>query len=312
MDYRIAKTAHEIADAWSKVEVLYSAGPLPTPEQAPYLRWVHGHYTGINVFLGQPIISRVRVTTNSGVTALNIGEYVLMMMLAFARHLPRLFEHQSQSSWPANRLDQFMPRELRDLTVGLVGYGSIGREVARLARTFGMRVLATKRDARNLIDHSWQVPGVGDPTGTLAHQIFPSETLHEMLPRCDYVVIATPLTSETRHLIGKNEFRLMKRDAVIINVARGGVLDQSALIEALQEQRIAGAALDVFEHEPLPSESSLWKIPNVVITPHIAGVSPHYVDRAMALLAENMRRYLNGESLLNEVNISTGVKISSS
>jgi phosphoglycerate dehydrogenase-like enzyme len=309
VDYRAGKSAADLADAWAETDVLYSGGPLPAPDQAPRLKWVHGHYAGINVFLGKPIISRLRISCNSGVAAANIGEYVLMMMLMFSRRLTRLLAYQARSDWPADRWNQFMPRELRGLTVGIIGYGSIGREVARLARSFGMQVLATKRDPTRLSDDSWQVPGVGDPVGNLAHRIYPPDRLHEVLPQCDFLVVAVPLSSATRHLIGASELQSMKRDAILINVARGDVVDERALIEALRDGVIAGAGLDVFEREPLPADSPLWQMPNVVISPHISGLSPLYGDRAMALLAENLRRYLEGEALLNEVNIATGAKL---
>lgn len=311
VDYRVGKTTVELADAWAETDVLYSAGPLPRPEQSPRLKWVHGHYAGINVFLGKPIINRLRVTCNSAVAAPNIGEYVMMLMLSFCRRLTRLLAFQARSDWPEDRWDQFMPRELRGLTLGIVGYGSIGREVARLARAFGMQVLATKRDVSSLADDSWQIPGVGDPLGTQAHCIYGAHGLHGMLPQCDFLVVAVPLSSQTRHLIGAPELRLMKREAVLINVARGDVIDERALIDSLRDGTIAGAGLDVFEREPLPVDSPLWRMPNVIISPHISGLSPIYGERAMGLLAENLRRYLEGRPLLNEVDITTGAKLAS-
>ena len=127
-----------------------------------------------------------------------------------------------------------------------------------------------------------------------------------MLGECDYVAITVPLTPETRHLIGAAELKSMKPDAVLINIARGGVIDEAALIEALRSHTIGGAALDVFEQEPLPADSPLWKLPNVILSPHVSGFTPHYDERAMALFAENLRRYVNGESLLNVVDVSKG------
>jgi phosphoglycerate dehydrogenase-like enzyme len=306
IEHRTAKTLEELGDVWPGVEVLYTTSLVPSPEAAPDLRWVQGHFAGVEHLLDHPLLKRVTLTTASGIHASNMAEYTLMMMLAFGHRLKRLIEYQQRGEWPRNRWDLFVPTELRGATLGVVGYGSIGRETARLAKAFGMHVLATKRDAQTTSDEGWRLPGLGDAGLEHVDQLYSPDQLTTMLGKCDFVAVAVPLTPETRHLIGAKELRAMKRDAVLINVARGGVIDEAALIEALRSGTIGGAGLDVFETEPLPADSPLWSSPNVVLSPHVSGFTPHYDERAMALFADNLRRYVNGGPLLNVVDVKSG------
>jgi phosphoglycerate dehydrogenase-like enzyme len=307
VEHRAAQTLNELGDAiWPGVEVLYTTMLMPSLEQAPDLRWVQGHFAGVEPFLHHPLFKRAMLTTTSGIHAPAMAEYVLMMMLAFAHHLPRMIDYQKRSEWPKRRWDLFAPRELRGSTVGIVGYGSIGREVARLARAFGMRVQATKRDVARTGDTGWRLPGIGDATAEHVDRLHPADALHDMLSECDYAVLTVPLTPETHHLIGEPELKRMKPDAAMINVSRGGVIDEAALVEALRAGTIRGAALDVFEQEPLPASSPLWSLPNVILSPHVSGFTFAYDERAMALFAENLRRYVNGEELLNRVDLGKG------
>lgn len=300
------RNADEIpSDIWAYIEVLYTFQTLPAPGQAPRLRWVQLHSAGADHALGHPALDGVILTTTSGIHAVNIGEYVLALMLAWAHRLPALIDHQRRAEWPQGRWDLFVPQELRGTSVGIVGYGSIGRQVGRLAHAFGMRVLAVQRGA-DRTDRGYVVPGVGDPAGIIPERFYRPAELREMLAECDYVVLAVPLTAATRHLIGADELRAMKPTAFLINVARGDVVDQAGLIRALQEGWIGGAGLDVFAQEPLPADSSLWRMENVILTPHIAGFTPHYDDRAADLFAENLRRYLAGEPLLNRADVQRG------
>jgi phosphoglycerate dehydrogenase-like enzyme len=305
----VAQKVEEIdRSVWRDVEVLYTGWLLPPPDWLPNLKWIQGHFAGVEHFLEQlhALPRSLILTTMSGVHAPNMAEYSVMMMLAFAYRLPSMIEYQQQSDWPTDRVSLFTPKELNSATLGIVGYGSIGRETARLAKAFGMRVLATKRDVSQVNEQGWQLPNVGDATAQFVDQLYSPHQLRSMLSECDFVVITVPLTAETRQLIGAAEFRSMKRDAVIINVARGGVIDEAAMIDALQNKIIGGAALDVFEQEPLPIESSLWTMPNVIISPHTAGFSAHYNERAMILFAENLRRYVTNQPLLNVVDMSKG------
>jgi phosphoglycerate dehydrogenase-like enzyme len=276
---------------------------LPDPDkfETPNLRWVQFHFAGIDSLLGTPIFDRSDITfTNlSGAAAPQMAEYVLSMMLALGRKLPALMDFQDRAEWPKDRFERFTPRELRGSTVGIVGYGSIGRELARLLQPFGVQVLAAKKDARQPKDTGYVAEGLGDPEGQFFHRLYPIEALKSMLKECDFVVLAVPLTKDTQNLIGEEEIRHMKSSAYIVDVSRGGIINPRALLSALQENRIAGAALDVFHEEPLPSNSPFWKLNNIIITPHIAGQSASYNERAVHLLAENLERYLEGEPLLN-------------
>jgi phosphoglycerate dehydrogenase-like enzyme len=235
-----------------------------------------------------------------------MGEYVLMMLLALGHKMPSLFAHQKNAAWPKDRWEKFSPLELRGATVGIVGYGSIGRQVARLLQAFGAKVLAVKRDAMQTKDTGYVMEGLGDPEGDFAHRIYPFQALKSMLKECDFVVVAVPLTEKTQGLIGEEEFAAMKPGSALVDVSRGGVIDHDALVSALKTDKLSGAALDVFPTEPLPKESHLWDLPNLIISPHIAGVTTHYDERAMRLFAENLKRYIEGESLFNQFEIERG------
>jgi phosphoglycerate dehydrogenase-like enzyme len=187
--------------------------------------------------------------------------------------------------------------------VGIVGYGSIGREVARLLQPFGVTVFAAKWDAMHPQDTGYIQEGFGDPSGDIPRRIYPFQALKSMIAECDFLVITVPLTPETDGLIGPEELDAMKPNGYLIDISRGCVVDHSALIRAIKDKKIAGAALDVFPEEPLPKDNPLWKFPNVIISPHIAGISPHYDQRAVALFTENMRRFLAGEPLHNQFEI---------
>ena len=296
-------------ELWAETEVLYTLGNLPTPEQAPKLRWVQLHSAGANHVMDRPIYLQTDVmfTTASGVHAIPIAEYVLTMALAWFHHVPRMLEWQGRGQWPPNdqRSALFTPEELAGKTIGIVGYGSIGRQVGRLAVAFGMRVLAMQRGSDHR-DHGFVFPGLGDPEGTLPERYFTPDALEDLLRASDVVVIAVPLTPSTRHMFGDAQFAAMKSSAFLVNVARGDVCDEAALIRALAEHRIAGAALDVFEREPLPADSPLWRLDNVLISPHVSGLTPHYDERAGQIFEANLRRYLAGERLYNLVDREKG------
>lgn len=308
VEHSTASTLNEVGEVWREVEVLYTTGLAPAPEAAPALRWVQGHFAGADHFLQQhaALLRQATLTTASGVHAPNMAEYILMMMLAWAHHLPVMIDYQKRVDWPKDRWTVFAPRELRGGTLGIIGYGSIGRETARLAKAFGMRVLATKRNAQTVVEDGWGLSGVGDPALENVDRLYPVEALREMLAECDYVALTVPLSPATRGLLGADEFKSMRPHALLINVARGGVVDEPALIDALRSGIIGGAALDVFAREPLPADSPLWTLPNVLLSPHVSGFTPEYDARAMALFAENLRRYVAGERLLNVAELERG------
>lgn len=290
------------AELWETTEVLYSGAAYPDPARAPQLRWVQLDTAGADGVLGTPLWrSGVALTTLSGVGPPTAAEHAMMLVLAMAHHLPMMTELQHRRVWPspAERWDRLMPRELRGATLGVVGYGSIGREIGRLARAFGMSVLGLRQGTTR--PPSYALPPVGDPADAEPDRMYGPGDLHAMLAECDYVVLVVPSTPATFKLIDEAALRAMKPGAMLLNVARGAVVDEPALVRALREGRLAGAGLDVFEEEPLPAASPLWSMENVIITPHVAGLTPHYHERIMDLFAQNLRRYLASEPLLNQV-----------
>jgi phosphoglycerate dehydrogenase-like enzyme len=291
----------------TRAEIYYAINGVPEPEQAPNLRWVQAHWAGVDHMRDQPIWqSDVQISTASGVHAPNMGQYVFAQLLAWAHRVPNWFAHQHKNEWPKDRWRKFVPDELRGRTLGILGYGSIGREVARLGKAFGMHVLATKRDVRTLKHEGYTPAGTGDPEGVMADRIYPTEATRSMVAECDYVVITMPLTDKTYQLFDELLFKEMKPDSFLVNVGRGAIIKENDLVRALRRGWIGGAGLDVFEVEPLPSDSPLWELDNVILTPHVSGFTPHYDDRAVELFAENLRRYLAGEPLLNLVNREMG------
>ncbi|MEM6428001.1 MAG: D-2-hydroxyacid dehydrogenase [Deinococcota bacterium] len=251
--------------------------------QASQLRWIHTCSAGFDYLPLELIFSKGLMLTRSAQTNnVPIAEYVLAHILSFSKRLPTFAAAQAQRVWQRRNNLQ----ELVDKTVGVVGAGSISKALAQRCRTLGMRVIATKRNYEVLSDFD---------------EILPLEQLRSLLAQSDFVVIACPLTSETKGMIGANELEHMKPEAYLINVARGPIVDTAALIDALKAKKLAGAALDVFDEEPLAQDSPLWETPNVILTPHISYVSPHVMSRITAEFADNLARYAKGEPLLNQI-----------
>jgi phosphoglycerate dehydrogenase-like enzyme len=295
-------------EIWQQTEVLYTARLLPLTEQVPNLRWVQFHWAGVDHALDAPLLRtpNLLVSTLSGVASPQMAEFALMMILALGHHMPDMLAHQKRGEWPKDRWTRFSPHELRGSTVGIVGYGSIGRQIARLLHEFGANVLATKRDVMHPEDHGYTPDGLGDPSGDYIHRLYPPQAMISMLEECDYVVFTVPLTTETRNLIGAKELAALKPTAYLVDISRGNVINHEALYNALHDQKIAGAALDVFPEEPIPPDHPLWKLPNVILTPHISGNTPHYDERAVAMFSENLHRYLSGLPLYNLVDLERG------
>jgi len=272
---------------------------------APRLKWIQLISAGLDRLVGHPIMeSDVIITTASGIHATPIAEYVLASMLVLSRRFRDLWRLQERKQWPEDRWEILRGEELRGKTVGILGYGSIGREVGRLCKAFGMRVLAA--DSAEIEDRGYRPPGTGDPKGMLLESLFPPSQLRAMLKECDFFVVAVPLTPETEGMVGREELKAMKGSAYLVNISRGRVVDEEALIEALKEGWIGGAGLDVFAQEPLPQESELWGLDNVILSPHVSANTPHYQERFTELFCENLRRYLAGEELLNVVDKKRG------
>ncbi|HMH51133.1 MAG TPA: D-2-hydroxyacid dehydrogenase [Candidatus Acidoferrum sp.] len=296
---------------YSEVDILYGNTLPRDPARAPRLKWVQLHMAGPDSIHEHPIYTKtgVALTTTSGVHAATVAEYAITVLLALAHRVPRMVEWKRKGSWPPDerRWPLFVPTEVRGATLGLVGYGSIGRELARIAKSaFAMTVLACKRDPSERRDTGYCRPGTGDPEGRLPDAWFTPAQLDELLARSDVVVMCAPLTRETRHLFDAKAFGAMKPSAYFINVGRGGSVDETALVNALKDGRIAGAAIDVFAQEPPPKKHPLYALDNVIVSPHVSGFLPTYDDACTELFVENLRRYLAGTPLLNLVDRATG------
>jgi phosphoglycerate dehydrogenase-like enzyme len=258
------------------------------------LRWVHSPAAGVGGMLFPAMrTSDVVITNSRGMHAGTIAEHVVAVVLSLFRRLTVAQRRQAEHVWAQNELTLDPPRLLAGKTVGIVGLGGIGTAVARVMAAFGARVEGTRRRVE-----------AGRPEGVAS--VHPSRDLAELLPRWDVVVLAAPHTGDTERMIGARELGLMKREAVLVNVARGALVDESALADALTRGAIAGAALDVLDDEPLEAGSPLWDTPNLLITPHVGGNRPDYWDAALAIFFENFRRYRAGAPLLNVVDKEAG------
>jgi phosphoglycerate dehydrogenase-like enzyme len=285
----LGNTLEGFGDAVRKAEaILHWAGPRDLLRSvflaSPGVRWVHSRSAGLdNVLFPELVASPVPLTNGSGVFSASLGEFALTAMLFFAKDLPRMRRNQRARRW-----EQFDVEEIAGRTVGIVGYGDIGRAVAARARAMGMTVLALKRHA----------PAASDP---LVEKFFAPEDLSAMLAACDYVVASAPLTPETRHMISDAAFAAMKPSAVLINVGRGPVVDQAALVRALGEKKIRGAGLDVFEKEPIPENDPIWNFENVLVSPHCADHTRDWLNDAMRFFLAQYERFRKGEPLKNIV-----------
>ncbi len=257
------------------------------PELAPNVRWIQATSAGIGQFVKRMAYDRrmpgTVFTTASGVHAEALAEFCLMAMLMFNKGLLRMVHDQERKHW-----ERYAGTDLVDRTLVILGVGTIGRKVARIAKAFGMTVVGVKRS-----------PGATDPASLNLHELYAPAALSDVLPRAEYLVLITPHTDETEKMIGPSELASLPQGAVLINIARGAVVDEAALIESLRSGHLGGAALDVFEEEPLPQSSPLWEMPNVLVSPHSGSTSDRENGRLTNLFCENLRRYLDGEPLLN-------------
>lgn len=252
--------------------------------RTPRLKWIQTMSAGIDLLPEEIRKSKIRIVNASGLHGTPMGEMVLELMLMFAKDAPACFRMKQAHEWK-----RFRPALLKGQTVGVLGLGVVGRETARLCKAFGMNVIGIRRS------------GGPEQAFPEVDRVYPRERLLDVLAASDYVTLALPSTKETRNLIGEKELRAMKPTAYLINLARGAIVDETALIRALEEKWIAGAGLDVFVKEPLPPESRFYDLPNVIFSPHISGDMPEYELRATEVFSENLRRYLAGEPFLHEV-----------
>lgn len=282
----------EVYAGWGVPEALFRAvaeGP------GARLRWAHTASAGMGSSVHAPLrASEVVLTNSAGVYAEPMADTVLAMLLHFARGLDFAVRAQAERRWWKEPFDRVDPpvRELSECTVGILGLGGIGRAVARRCTALGMRVLATRRSG-------------GKGPGGVEVAAGPG-ALERVLPASDFLVVTVPLTEETRGMLGPRELALLPSGAVLVNVARGGVVDEAALVDALRAGRLRGAGLDVFACEPLPDDSPLWSLPNVLATPHVSGASRRFWRRQTDLILANLERHLAGRPLLNAVDVDAG------
>lgn len=270
----------DFAAQLAAADILLGAVKIAARAQAPRLKWMQLPQAGAAGWVDTP--REITITTGAGVYGIPIAEHVFAMMLALTRGIDDAVRAMPLAAW-RRRGRQL---ELHQSTCAVIGLGDIGHEVARRASAFGMRVLAMKR-----------TPG---EKPQYIDELFGPDGLETILPRADHIVLALPGTAHTRHLISAERLRLLKPTAFLYNVGRGSIIDEQALVEALQHHRLAGAGLDVFETEPLPAESPLWRMENVIITPHRSGSSARRDERLLRLFVENLGRFLAGKPMRNE------------
>lgn len=261
-------------------------------QHATHVRWVHSLSDGVeNVLFPALIDSDVPLTNARGVSKRSLAEFAVLGILFHTKKLRRLIDNQRHRKW-TDMIVTFANQRV----MGVIGYGEIGRECARLAKGLGLKIHAIRRDPRK---------SAADP---IVDRIFGPAELHEMLAEVDFLLCAAPLTPETHHMISDAEFKVMKPAAIVMNVGRGPVIDEAALVRALQSRQIAGASLDVFEHEPLPVESPLWGLENVLISPHCTDhtIDPDWMELSMQMFIDNLRRFQNNQPLNNVVDKKAG------
>ncbi|NEW08739.1 D-2-hydroxyacid dehydrogenase [Paenibacillus sp. SYP-B3998] len=285
------KNANEASKHIPEADAILTAGRM-NPEimkQATKLRWIQTLSAGVDKLPLQELNERNIVLTNArGVHTVQMSEFTISLMLQWVRRSNLLHDQQQKHVWD----HQIAFDELYGKTLGIVGAGAIGEAVARKAKAFDMTIIGLNRS--------------GTPLPAFDRTVHGEDGLQQLLSESDFIVLLLPSTSKTRRFLTKDHLGLMKKSAFLINLARGDVIDEQALTEALQEGKLAGAALDVFEQEPLPTNSPLWRMDNVIMTPHIAGSSARYTERASSIVYHNIRALLNGDDMINVVNLTEG------
>ena len=284
------------------VEVLIGSRPPDDLAGVPRLRWLQIRSAGVDHLVADPPWRKGLMVTNAkGVYAVPIGEYVSGMVLRVHQPAATWSRDQAAHHWPPGHPP--MATIVRGRTAVVAGYGSLGREVARQLSGLGMRIIAVKPRPEVRVDESFRVPGTGDPDGSIPDRIVGDGELGEVVRDADVLVLTMPLTDATRGIVGREVIDALPAHAWLINVSRGALVDEPALLDALRAGRLAGAVLDVFGEEPLPADSPWWEAPNVIVTPHASGHTLRFFDE---LVLENVRRYLAGEPLLNPVDPERG------
>jgi phosphoglycerate dehydrogenase-like enzyme len=298
IEHRDMSALTDLADP--QVEVLIANHP-PELSRTPKLRWLQVGSAGVDHLIPSAPWNHGLVVTNArGVYAVPLAEYVSAAILSASQKVDQRRAVQHRGRWPDSEVE-YEAHGVRGRTVVIVGYGTTGREVARLASAHGMRVLAVKARPELRADTSFRVPDTGDPDGSIPERIVGLGELVAVAREADYLALTLALTARSRGLISRNVLEALPAHSWVINVARGAVVDEGSLIEMLAKGRLAGAWLDVFTREPLPDDSPLWRLPNVTLTPHLAGGDDNSWSVLTDLLIENFRRHLKGEPLLNVV-----------
>lgn len=300
---RYASLADASPEALAQADILFASDSrrLPLPEQTPRLAWLQGYWAGIDHVIGQPIFGggRVRLTTSAGTHAVVMSEFAFMMMLNLSHRFSELQHWRASGApggWPINRRS-YRTDVLDGATLGLIGYGAVGSRIAVLGSAFGMRILAMRGR-----QSAAGAAAPGEPPVTW----FQRDGLSNIAREADYLVIVAALTADTRKMISADILAVMKPGAYLVNIARGEIIDEPALIDALRERRIAGAALDVFETEPLPASSPLWDLDNVILTPHVSGMAPNYESRVVDIFIDNYQYFVAGKRMPTEVDFERG------
>jgi len=295
----VPRDERELEQVLPETEILYAWGltgrlvPL-----AARLRWLHTPLSGVDRVLNPELLkASIRVTSSRGVNSVAVAEHTFGMVLALTRGIAQAARAQADRRWIQGDLYGRTPplAELHGKVLGLYGFGEIGREIATRAHAFGMKVWAVSRSATSK---------TRPPHGV--DRLLPAKRAEAMVRASDVLVLALPLTESTRGIAGERLLRSMKPTSILVNIGRGALVQEPALSRAMREGWIAGAALDVFVHEPLPGESPLWNLPNVLLTPHVAGTHPDYMARSAGIFLENLKRYGAGRPLRNEVNLAAG------
>lgn len=303
---------------WDKITVQMTMFYLPEQSQCKNLKLIQGMSAGIEHFISsiqalKQVNSSLKVATASGVHATSIAEYVIMYSLNHFHRLPVLQSIQADKAWnrstyvESGQLGGF--QELRTQVIGIIGYGAIGREVARLASSFGMTIIVATSTGTKKPSDGFTLANTGDPEGSIPETWYNStnpDSFKQFMTRCSILVISAPSTESTRSLINANTLSFLSPSSIIVNVGRGPIIDHDALIEALENDKLAAAILDVTDPEPLPANHKIWSTKNLTVTPHIAGAGDLYAARCVDLLAVNVDRIRSGKKVVNEVNSERG------
>jgi phosphoglycerate dehydrogenase-like enzyme len=283
----------ELAERAKDIDIYYGHPTVEMLKIAPKLKWIQSPSAGVEFVARIPelVASDIILTNTRGAHGPSIGEHTMALLLALTRHIPESLEQQRRKHWERGRLYR-TAREVGGLTMGIIGFGALGRGIAQRAKAFDMNLLAVDAQAVN-----------GDPW---LEDVWPVSRLDDLLEQSDVVVVACPLTPETHHLLGAEQLAKMKDDAYLIVVSRGGIVEESALLETLRSGKLAGAGIDVVEHEPMAADDPFWDAPRMILTPHLAGASAPKERRVVEIFRDNLIRFQKGEPLVNAVDKSRG------